>query len=624
MQTQSRSQTDPSDGLAALEGRGSTAETFGIPLAVLAELTHRCPLQCPYCSNPVELDRGGSELTTDEWKKVLSELAEIGVLQIHFSGGEPTARKDLVELVQHASDVGLYSNLITSAVLLTREKLAALADAGLCHVQISFQGNEPVVADRVAGFKDAHAKKLEVAKWTRELDLPLTVNAVMHRQNLYQLPDIIQMAVDLDADRLEVANVQYYGWALKNRAALMPTLEQIEETSRIVEEAQARLKGTLAIDYVVPDYYALRPKKCMGGWGRQFFNISPAGKILPCHAAESITGLEFVSVRSNHSIAWIWQNSEAFNRYRGTGWMPEPCKSCEFKEVDFGGCRCQAFALTGDAGNTDPACTLSPPMSGSSRSRARKRPATTTASSIAISQAARRRRTVDMAPDADAARSRQRADPFAPLTSELLAGRRRPRDPCRERRPRRRHSRRLSAWRARQRMPARSPPAVRSRALPRGAVRSARRRPQPPEGPSRAQHAAASDRGHGNDPREIRLRALDGRRRLLGRDAGAGLCAGASRPRLGHRVARDVPRHPQRTRRRVSRSAAAVLSRAQRRFHRACCPRPNARSRSMPTGGAFSIPIAAVHSARRPRLARHRADFVGACALAHAARSSLR
>ncbi|WP_213769483.1 pyrroloquinoline quinone biosynthesis protein PqqE [Bradyrhizobium sp. dw_78] len=351
---------DPSDGLAILESRGSTAETYGIPLAVLAELTHRCPLQCPYCSNPVELDRAGTELTTAEWKKVLTELAEIGVLQIHFSGGEPTARKDLAELVQHATDVGLYSNLITSAVLLTKDKLSALADSELNHVQISFQGNEPVVADRVAGFKRAHEKKIEAARWTRELDLPLTVNAVMHRQNLFQLPDIIQMAVDLDADRLEVANVQYYGWALKNRAALMPTIAQIEEASRIVEEAQTRLKGILAIDYVVPDYYALRPKKCMGGWGRQFFNISPAGKVLPCHAAESITGLAFESVRSNHSIAWIWQNSEAFNRYRGTGWMPEPCQSCAFKEVDFGGCRCQAFALTGDAGNTDPACTLSP------------------------------------------------------------------------------------------------------------------------------------------------------------------------------------------------------------------------------------------------------------------------
>src|ERR1700692_4260574 len=288
---------DPGDALAALEGRRSTAETYGIPLAVLAEVTHRCPLQCPYCSNPVELDRGASELTTAEWKKVLSELAEIGVLQIHFSGGEPTARKDLVELVQHASDVGLYSNLITSAVLLTREKLSALADAGLCHVQISFQGNEPVVADRVAGFKHAHQKKIEVARWTRELDRPLAVHAVMHRQNLFQLPDIIQMAVDLHPDRLEGANVQYYGWALKNRAALMPTLAQIEETSRIVEEAQERLKSTLGHGYVVPDYYALRPKKCMGGWGRQFFNISPAGKILPCHGAESITRRGFRAVR---------------------------------------------------------------------------------------------------------------------------------------------------------------------------------------------------------------------------------------------------------------------------------------------------------------------------------------
>lgn len=350
----------PRDGLSVLESRRSTAETFGIPLAVLLEVTHRCPLQCPYCSNPVELDRSRGELTTAEWKKVLSELAEIGVLQVHFSGGEPTARRDIVELVQHANDAGLYTNLITSAVLFTREKLAALADAGLCHVQISFQGSEPDVADRVAGFKQAHARKIEAARWTRELDLPLTVNAVMHRQNLHQLPDIIRLAVDLGADRLEVANVQYYGWALKNRAALMPTLQQIEEANRIVDEAAAELKGVLTIDYVVPDYYALRPKKCMGGWGRQFFNITPTGKVLPCHAAESITGLEFESVRSNHSIAWIWQNSEAFNRYRGTGWMPEPCASCEFKEVDFGGCRCQAFALTGDAGKTDPACTLSP------------------------------------------------------------------------------------------------------------------------------------------------------------------------------------------------------------------------------------------------------------------------
>lgn len=349
---------DPMDGLAILEER-SVAETYGIPLAVLLELTHRCPLQCGYCSNPVEMERAGNELTTDEWKKVLTELAEIGVLQVHFSGGEPTVRKDLAELIQHATDLGLYSNLITSAVLLTRDKLATLADAGLCHIQISFQGNEPELANRIAGFK-GHSKKLEAAGWARELGLPLTVNAVMHRQNLHQLPGMIDMAVELDADRIEVANVQYYGWALKNRASLMPTIAQIDDATRFVEEASARLKGILDIDYVVPDYYADRPKKCMGGWGRQFFNITPAGKVLPCHAAETITDLDFESVRSNHSIAWIWQNSDAFNRYRGTGWMPEPCQSCAFKEHDFGGCRCQAFALTGSAGDTDPACSLSP------------------------------------------------------------------------------------------------------------------------------------------------------------------------------------------------------------------------------------------------------------------------
>ena len=333
--------------------------TYGIPLAVLAELTHRCPLQCPYCSNPLEMEVASAELTTAEWCRVMDELAEIGVLQIHFSGGEPAVRKDLVQLVRHATQVGLYSNLITSAVMLTKARLQELADAGLCHVQISVQGSESLVADRVGGFKNGHAKKLQVAAWTREVGLPLTINAVMHRQNLHQLPEIIDMAVALDADRLEVANVQYYGWALKNREALIPTFAQVETTNQIVAEAQDRLAGVLDIDYVVPDYYAQRPKQCMGGWGRQFFNISPSGKVLPCHAAESITGMEFDSVRGNKSIRWIWDNSEAFNKYRGTGWMPEPCQSCEFKEIDFGGCRCQAFALTGSAGNTDPACAKS-------------------------------------------------------------------------------------------------------------------------------------------------------------------------------------------------------------------------------------------------------------------------
>lgn len=345
---------EPETALAPARG-----SPYGIPMAVLAEITHRCPLQCPYCSNPVEMDRPKDELSTAQWKRVLHEMADLGVLQVHFSGGEPTARPDLVELVECATEAGLYSNLITSGVMLSRERLGDLADAGLSHVQISFQASDPVLANRIGGYRHGHAKKLEAAAWTREAGLPLTVNAVMHRQNLHQLPEIIDLAVELDAHRLEVANVQYYGWALKNRAALMPTEAQIEEATRIVTEASERLKGILTIDYVVPDYYALRPKNCMGGWGRQFFNISPAGKVLPCHAAETITGLSFDSVR-DHSLAWIWHHSPAFNLYRGTDWMPDPCRSCEFREVDYGGCRCQAFALTGNAANTDPACALSP------------------------------------------------------------------------------------------------------------------------------------------------------------------------------------------------------------------------------------------------------------------------
>jgi len=330
------------------------------PLGLLAELTHRCPLGCPYCSNPLALDAREDELDTTTWLRVFREAAQLGVLQVHLSGGEPGARRDLVDITAGAHAAGLYTNLITSAVGITDKTLGALAEAGLDHVQISIQDSDAASADHIAGYDGAFARKRALAAEVVRHKLPLTVNAVMHRQNLHQLPEIVQMSVDLDADRLEVANVQYYGWALKNRAALMPTVAQLDECTRLVEEARERLKGTLAIDYVVPDYYALRPKKCMGGWGRQFFNISPAGKVLPCHAAESITGLDFESVRSNHSIAWIWQNSDAFNRYRGTGWMKEPCKSCEFREIDFGGCRCQAFALTGDAANTDPACALSP------------------------------------------------------------------------------------------------------------------------------------------------------------------------------------------------------------------------------------------------------------------------
>ena len=337
---------------------GKKAVDHIIPYAVLAELSHRCPLQCPYCSNPLNLEKASNELETEDWVRVIEQAADMGILHIHFSGGEPTVRKDLEVLVEKAAQAGLYSNLITSAVLLERDRLEKLRDLGLDHVQISFQGTTPNIADRVAGFK-GHEKKLIVAQWVRELEMPLTVNAVMHRQNLHQLPEMIEMAVKLNAERLEVAQVQYYGWALKNRAAFLPTREQLDEATAEVEAARVRLQGILAIDYVVPDYYARRPKSCMGGWGRQFLNISPAGKVLPCHAAESIDGLRFDSVKDK-ALSWIWENSEAFNLYRGTSWMPEPCQSCDRKEIDWGGCRCQAFALTGDASNTDPACQFSP------------------------------------------------------------------------------------------------------------------------------------------------------------------------------------------------------------------------------------------------------------------------
>jgi pyrroloquinoline quinone biosynthesis protein E len=336
---------------------GATGLAF--PLAVLAELTHRCPLSCPYCYNPVALEGASAELDTATWTRVIDEIAALGALQIHFSGGEPTVRKDLRTLVAHAHAAGLYSNLITAGVLLDRDGMAALAEAGLDHVQLSLQDSEAAGCDRIGGFRGGFAKKLACAQVVRDLGLPLTLNAVVHRQNLDHLQALIDRAVDLGAQRLEVAHVQYYGWAYRNRAALMPTRDQLERAVAIVDGARERLKGTLVIDHVVPDYYAHRPKACMGGWGQRFLNISPAGKVLPCHAAETITDLRFDTV-AERSLRAIWEDSEAFNRYRGTDWMPEPCRSCERREIDWGGCRCQAFALTGNAGATDPACALSP------------------------------------------------------------------------------------------------------------------------------------------------------------------------------------------------------------------------------------------------------------------------
>lgn len=329
------------------------------PLALLAELTHRCPLRCPYCSNPTELARASAELTTGEWARVFREAADIGCLQVHLSGGEPTARRDIVEITAAAHEAGLYTNLITAGVLLDAALMGRLVAAGLDHVQLSVQDAEEKGAERIGGMKGAQARKVEAARLVQEAGLPLTLNAVVHRQNLHNLDALIELALEWGAGRIEVAHVQYYGWALANRDALLPTREQLDVATAVVEAARDAHRGRLVIDYVVPDYHAARPKACMGGWGSRFLAVSPAGRVLPCHAAESIAGMAFPNVREV-SLHDAWHQGEAFNRFRGTDWMPPPCRGCANAEKDWGGCRCQAFALTGDAASTDPACALSP------------------------------------------------------------------------------------------------------------------------------------------------------------------------------------------------------------------------------------------------------------------------
>ncbi|MEE3361273.1 MAG: pyrroloquinoline quinone biosynthesis protein PqqE [Pseudomonadota bacterium] len=329
------------------------------PIAMLAELTHRCPLSCPYCSNPVELTRINSELDTETWQSVFKQAGELGVLQLHLSGGEPASRRDLETLVTSARDAGLYTNLITSGIGLTERRLKALDDAGLDHIQLSLQGTDAPMADQIGGYKGGFDRKMKVAEWIADIGFPLTLNAVLHRRNLHQLPRALEMAVEMGARRIEVATVQFHGWALKNRDTLMPTREQAREADRIVSEARAALKGTLVIDYVPADYHSDFPKRCMGGWGTTGLNVAPDGKVLPCHAAETIPHLQFDNVRDK-SLSDIWYDNSAFQAYRGTDWMSEPCQSCERKTVDFGGCRCQAMAIVGDASATDPVCIKSP------------------------------------------------------------------------------------------------------------------------------------------------------------------------------------------------------------------------------------------------------------------------
>ena len=329
------------------------------PVGLLAELTHRCPLGCPYCSNPIELDGRDGELATGDWLRVFSEAAALGVHQVHLSGGEPAARRDLVEIAARCAELGLYSNLITSGIGLTPRLVAALWDAGLDHVQLSIQDTLEDSADRIAGYAGAGRRKREIAAEVVRAGFPLTVNAVIHRANVSRAGALVEYAVALGARRVEVAHAQYYGWARTNRAALMPSRADALAAIAEIEALKVRLAGTIVIDHVIPDYHATYPKACMGGWGRRTMNVTPQGKVLPCHAAETIPGLTFWSVR-DHDLGEIWRDSPAFNAFRGTGWMVEPCASCPRKRVDFGGCRCQALALTGNARNADPVCHLSP------------------------------------------------------------------------------------------------------------------------------------------------------------------------------------------------------------------------------------------------------------------------
>ncbi len=331
-------------------------EPVPIPVAMLAELTHRCPLKCPYCSNPLDLARRSEELSTEDWINVFQQAAAMGVLHVHLSGGEPASRKDLEELTTAAREAGLYTNLITSGVGLTEARFKDLSERGLDHVQLSLQGSSADLANRIGGYVKGFETKMQVAEWIAAEDIPLTVNAVMHRQNLDQLPETIDLAEKLGAKRLEVANTQYHGWAFKNRFALMPTLDQVKRGGEVVAEARKRLEGIMVIDYVTPDHLGTYPKPCMGGWARMGLCVTPRGTVLPCHAAETITTLDFENVR-DRPLKDIWMNGPAFTAYRGTSWMPEPCQSCERKTRDWGGCRCQAFAWNGDAGTTDPVCS---------------------------------------------------------------------------------------------------------------------------------------------------------------------------------------------------------------------------------------------------------------------------
>jgi PqqA peptide cyclase len=337
---------------------GSTKPPISYPRWLLAELTYACPLQCPYCSNPIDFARHKGELTTEEWLRVLSEARELGAVQLGFSGGEPLTRPDLPVLVKHARELGYYSNLITSGYGLSEEKIVALKEAGLDHIQVSIQASDETLNDELAGTR-SYSHKREVARLVKKHGYPMVLCVVIHRKNIHQMEGILQMAAELGADYLELANTQYYGWAHLNRDHLLPTQEQFEEAEAIAQRYKEKLKGRMKIYYVVPDLYEDRPKACMNGWGTTFLTIAPDGVALPCHSARELPSLDCPNVK-DMSVRQIWEESDAFNRFRGEAWMKEPCRSCPERTKDFGGCRCQAYLLTGDMTNTDPVCSLSP------------------------------------------------------------------------------------------------------------------------------------------------------------------------------------------------------------------------------------------------------------------------
>jgi pyrroloquinoline quinone biosynthesis protein E len=352
------------------------------PVSLIAELTHDCPLRCVYCSNPFRLVQPELELDAAEWQRVLREAAALGVLQLHLSGGEPLLRCDLESLVAEAAERGVYTNLITSGIGLTAERAAGLRAAGLRNVQISLQGDGAGTADVVAGRK-AHAAKLAAAATVREAGLALTMNVVIHRHNIERVGQIIDLCVALGAERLELANVQYYGWALLNRRGLLPTAGQVSAAEAVYNERKRALGRAIELVWVLADYHEPYPKLCMGGWGRHSLTVTPDGRVLPCPAASSITEMEFPDIRS-HSLGWIWESSPAFNAYRGLRWMQEPCRSCDRRFIDGGGCRCQAFALTGDATRTDPVCRWAPDHDLVTEALADTRPADSLAPGVSV------------------------------------------------------------------------------------------------------------------------------------------------------------------------------------------------------------------------------------------------